>query len=443
VGWWGSGVFPTAKSGIRALDRTTTVRFMGPFRWKTVASCAAFLLLCAGCSSGDPDETVVRPSSGVSSIPVSIVTEVEATLSLGSTLPVVNLPAPDGSTTAAGDTTTGSTAAGGLSGPGCTADPDPVGPQGEVTFVRDGQVWASSAEGLADRCFYNLQGRTIESLRWNPNGDAVLLGSDQIARGAVVAKSGYLPTNRDVNWSAPNGSSLLATTSSGGLVKRNSSSGTRTDVSFLDEHRRSTYHPAGKAIASIGTGTGPEGETRLGIWIADNAGSNSRLVVSDDSGAELGDLAFSSSGDLLFFTAKHETESHLHTYDSDGLMISFDSKEPIGMLTVSTSEEAVAVSVGDCSGSVQTWFGTKADEFRSIAEFGISGSVTPVGWLPGRRLAVLVRPSGCAGPGELRVVHTAEATSWVVANEVSIAAVRSPRAIPNELSESIGSQVVA
>ncbi len=265
-----------------------------------------------------------------------------------------------------------------------------------------------------------------------------------MARGASVSKSGYLPTNVNVNWSSPNGSSLLATTANGDLVKRNSASAARTDVSFLDEHLKSAYHPAGKAIASIGTGVGSDGELTLGIWIADNTGVGPKLIVSDESAAELDDLVYSANGDVLFFTAKHEMETHVHSFEAfDGLGIAFDSSKPIGMLTSSASEERVAVSVGNCSGVVETWFGSKADEFRSVSEFGITGSVTPVGWLPGRRLAVLVRPSGCTGPGQLRVVHTDEATSWVVAEGVSVAGVRSPHAIPNELAVSIGSQVVA
>jgi hypothetical protein len=49
----------------------------------------------------------------------------------------------------------------------------------------------------------------VNSISWSPVWTTALIG-DRVVRNAGVTLSGFLPTNTDVNWSGPNGTSLLA-----------------------------------------------------------------------------------------------------------------------------------------------------------------------------------------------------------------------------------------
>lgn len=333
----------------------------------------------------------------------------------------------------------------------CTPPTAAVEDAGEITFVKDGRVFAVDAGGNKATCIYDLRGRKIQRLSWSPDSTALLLGSDKVARGAKVAASGYLPSNLDVNWSGPNGTSLLAATAKGELVKRNSTTAKRTDISFLSEHQRSAYHPAGKAIASVGTGIDDTtGEETLGVFIASNVGADPRLLVRDETDAQLSELGFSASGDFLFFVAQHPGKFHFHEYDIEigGLVEAIDSASPISNLTVSGVENAVAVRVGDCDA------GTPADAQARLDSGGFisvrdsvpqvgGGSITPVGWLAEKRLLVITRTAGCSGPGELRLVDLQARTSKLITTEVEMAATRTRHVVPKELALPLDLQVEA
>jgi dipeptidyl aminopeptidase/acylaminoacyl peptidase len=302
---------------------------------------------------------------------------------------------------------------------------------------------------------YNLGDRAINQLQWSPDSTGVLLGSDQVARGNTVRPSGYLATNNDVSWSGPKGSSLLATTRTADLVKRDSRTGARTDISFLDEHRRSTYHPAGKAVVSIGRDVNPEGDIDdLGVFMASNIGTEPKLLITDSSDAELSDIAFSASGNLLFFLARHNNpggiESHVHEYNmSTGELSEAESfVEELSTLTVSAVDESVAARIGACDKSTPTdiLFSQRNEPFRrlrvEVPSVG-NGWLQPIGWLPGNRLVYLTRLAGCEGPAGLAVADLESRTVSLIASNVSIAATRTVHAIPEELALPLDLQVEA
>ncbi len=439
----------------------------------TTCSFALLALFLAGCSSSSPSTTAAAASTAAapaSSEPAS--TETVAT-EPGTTPPITtdpvttNLVTPEPATTVAAVTGTSEPLFGDTTPPPsanpinlpltavCTAPTTAVEKEGELTFVSQGKVWAVGTAGTA-RCLYNLNGRSISQLTWSPDSTAVLLGPDQVARGAKLTPSGYLPTNTDVEWSGPKGTSLLAATAKGQLVKRNSRTGVRTDISYLDRHARSAYHPAGKAIASIGegsdgTGVDGGGDTTVGIWFSDNLGGGSELRVQDGSGATLSEIGFTANGDFLFFIAQHPDGFHLHEYNvnSPQISVAFESPDALSNLVLSASDDSVAVQRGSCDGTSASdvmYRPTGATEFVSLRSKAPSlgdGWVSPVGWLPDGRLAVLSRRKGCAGPGTLHVIDTTTGKDTTIADQISIAAVRSPHAIPNDLALDIGSQVVA
>ncbi len=321
----------------------------------------------------------------------------------------------------------------------CHAPTNFVGPNGAVTFVSDNRLWSIDGDQLTNECQYDfvrsgLESSQIKRLSWSPDSTAVLLGSDHVGRGEKISASGYLPTNTDVSWSGPNGTSLLATTAKGQLVKRNSKTAKRTDISFLSKHESSAYHPAGTGIISFGST-----EDDTGIFLANNLGESSRLLVEDTSAATVSDLSFSSDGEKFYFLAQHDDSTHLHVYDTrpDGqLEVAFESAAPLTQLVVSTVDSNIAVRSGDCGAEPTDVFFTEGSTFVSlrsaVPEIG-GGSLSPIGWLPNNRLAVISRLSGCDGIGDLKLVDLSAKSIRYTMPAVSIAAVRVVHAPANPL----------
>jgi hypothetical protein len=328
----------------------------------------------------------------------------------------------------------------------CSAPTTEAHETGEITYIADNRLWAMNGLLADQTCLYDLAAKGVEAaaikrLAWSPDSTALLLGSDRVARGETITNSGYLPTNTDVNWSGPKGTSLLATTAKGALVKRNSRTGERTDISFLATHEASAYHPAGTAIASIGISTNPDVDGEMtSIFLATNLGQNAQRLVDDRSAAKLSELTFNASGENFLFLAEHSDQTHVHTYDLDSLDLSVahESAAPLSQLVVSTVNSSVAVREGDCSVGVTDILVTSGDQSftslrTSVPEVG-EGVLSPIGWLANGRLAFLSRPKGCSGPGDLKVVDLGSKKVAQLARGVSAAGVRVVHATPAPLS---------
>lgn len=333
-----------------------------------------------------------------------------------------------------------------LEGAGCEIGERALNPLGEITFVKSGRVIATDSLGGSPRCLLKLQSDVV-NLAWSPAGTRLLLDGDAVADAAGVRVSGFLPTNRDVQWSGPNGTSLLASTATGKLVKRSSSTAARTDVSFLDRHDSSAYHPAGKAIVSLGSGFDTNtGKQTVGVWLADNRGQGSRLLVRDESAATIGEPRFDVSGTKLYFLAAHAAgQSHVHVYDTEAgtLEVAYDGRGPFaGLVTSGVDETTWAVRVGDCSGKPTTVASFGAEPLPVDQPELRGQAVEPVGWLANHVLLVMARPQGCTGPGALWRLSD-EGLAVKIADGVSAAAPRLVRGIAKELSIPIGRQVLA
>jgi hypothetical protein len=283
---------------------------------------------------------------------------------------------------------------------------------------------------------------------------------DQIADASGVGASGYLATNVDVEWSTPKGTSLIGATGTGALAKREATTAKRTDVSYLSRHDWSAYHPAGKAIVSIGTGREP-GSTAdsLGIWLATNLGTESRLLVRDESAAAISEPTFDADGTALYFLADHGAQgSHVHFYvPGEGTLAeAWEGPGRLQNLSISRVDNgAWAVNAGPCQGAGKA-AAPLIVAFENGLEFELDpvvdlstrrelrGSVRnePVGWLPGKKLLVLAR-STCNGPGTLWS-FSPNGAAVKVATGVTAAAPRpAERRVAKELEVPINAQVVA
>jgi hypothetical protein len=298
-------------------------------------------------------------------------------------------------------------------------------------------------------------------LQWSPDGQRVLLDSDRIASASGVVSSGFVASNADVDWSAPNGSSLVGATSKGELAKRSAKDAKRTDISFLLRHDESAYHPAGKAIVSIGTDSEEVGLAPvLGIWLADNLGQGRRLLVRDETAAKISEPAFDASGTALYFLADHSSITHVHFYvpSEQTLSQAWQGPGPMSSLTLSPIDDGAWAAVqGTCGlvtpGLVVAFENGAEEELDPVVNLStrpeLRGAAInePMGWLPDKTLLVLSRPA-CGQPGTLWTFRpdgsATEIAATKIAEGVSTAAARPTQArIAKDLELPISSQVVA
>jgi len=141
-------------------------------------------------------------------------------------------------------------------------------------------------------------------------------------------------------WSRPSGTSLVWV-DDGRLYKAGSDQSVARDISFLARHDEVTYHPAGFEIATTGEA---EDGTR-GIWLSDNEGGDSRLIVRANE-ATPHEFTFSQEGRTAYFLADHGDHWHVHniflvlpednpTANEFDVTIESESKGPLSHLVVS------------------------------------------------------------------------------------------------------------
>jgi hypothetical protein len=265
------------------------------------------------------------------------------------------------------------------------------------------------------------------AITWGPSADRLLEGDATIAtpHGEKLTH----PDDADVVvWSTPTGARLISATADGRLVKRDVDGAAETDVTFLSGHEDVAYHPSGKSFASVGAGA-----DGYGVYLADNDGDPSRLLVGATTATSFHDIAFSASGTELYLVGDHETGADVRRLDlaTNVFDTLFESEEELGDLVASTTaDRAVAFREGACNGVVRT----RADHHGTAIVVGADGtsalrkrSLVPAGWLgDGKTLAVLSREKGCDGPADLWLVDTEAGAETLFAAGVDAAAIRVP-----------------
>jgi hypothetical protein len=320
------------------------------------------IVLIAACGSGVGSRTTVAPSpspataaptsSAVASTPTSSPQSVPQSSPPSSDSTVANIAASDLPDT----------------GP-CSMGAPPVG--GQITFVAAGRLYAIGSDGVV-QCLADLAGRSA---------------------------TGYFSDNTNVAWSAPTGKALIAPkAATGQLIWRDAHDPTdRIDVSFADSVTSAAYHPAGKHIVVAGIGRDGLGP---GVFVASNRGANAQRIGALDPGSTATEVAFDMSGDSVVFVHQHaDGGSHVHRFVfSTGTLLTLADLPD----TTPTDLTVSPVDEGDVA-----WTQTYST-VNSTAHVLVSGATTdvianaplgehasdPIGWLPGHRLLVDVRPVG-------------------------------------------------
>lgn len=385
----------------------------------------------AGCSSGGGAVTVdpqALPSAPSATLPPGLLVP-------GSLVP--GSPGPDG-TVVPGDP---------MAGGRCSLTPVPDG--GEATVLADGRLLRIDGHCLAD-----LRPEGVTRVQWSPDGTRALIDGDRVLDAAGIRASGFRRDNPDVEWSGPSGSSLLAATADGLLVRRSDRGTDRVDLSFLDRHDGSTTHPAGGAIVTVGLGSAPGAPAIPGVWLAKASGASPRLLVRREAATDIGEPAFDASGVVLYFlTRQSDGTSVVQAYDTAATALSevLLTGSVLSALTISAlSDGAWAVRTGDCASGptgVTAVFGSPGGPGQpgSFEDLGrrpmLRGqSLEPVGWLSERRLLVLARPA-CGEPGTLWQLG-GDGSTVPLAAGVDGASARSVRGSPSPLTLPAGVEPV-
>jgi hypothetical protein len=263
---------------------------------------------------------------------------------------------------------------------------------GAVTFVDGaGQLVEIAPNGSAAHCLADKATTdTTTSLEWAGAADRVLLSDGKIltSSGGVVAG---LPAGSKLGWSRPKGTAIIGVTDDGHLLKRTLDGSASSEISFLANHDEAVYHPAGRAIASTGVGSGG-----YGIYLADNQGRLLRPLVLTE-GAHISQLQWTVSGALMF-VADHGDHTDLHRLDLGTGELTTATAVP-----GSASIDHFVASTFPGGGVAWVEGNCKEGDRKLVVERGgaavtlpstLSGAA-PVGWLPDGVL-VLQAAAGCA-----------------------------------------------
>lgn len=309
-----------------------------------------------------------------------------------------------------------------------------------ITFTTGGRVYELSPDWTTGTCLSDVAGSGVNSLRWSPSGEAVLLDSSRVLDAKGVRDTGYRVDNAGVSWSFPTGKALIApAVADGALLWRTAGQpDTRRDISFLTRTDVAAYHVAGKNV--FAAGVDPDGVA--GIFVASNRGENRRTVATlDDPTTRITELAADVSGSQLYVIHDHGSFWEMHQISFPGLALGtlLDTPEPISHLTVDYAGGNVAVQVGDCAATTRTiaptWGPNPVGFGTDLADL----STTPIGWLDPDHLVVAARAGGCTGPTDVWVVERTGATHWVL-SAIDTVSVRTKVATFGELPDDINAQ---
>lgn len=299
---------------------------------------------------------------------------------------------------------------------------------GEITFVANGnRLTGASYDGEKERCLANLAplGTTGPSaISWNAPGSRVIAGDFALSHDLATS-----PIENSATWSRPSGTSVVYISRDHRLLKRASSGGPETDISFLARHDAVTYHPAGTHIATSGKDQNGE----YGLFLATNLGRKPHLLARGESARSMRMLRFSQSGSVLYFVADHGHKHHVHELNlrrGRDVHIETLDTSPRGFthLTVDPFNGTAAwTELGDCAaGKPGSLISTAGEGELSLDDDRMNGrTIEALGWLRGSRLVVAARTTGCstAQPADIFVL-TWHTPTFITSLEAGTAAVR-------------------
>lgn len=326
--------------------------------------------------------------------------------------------------------------------------------QGQISFVAEGTLFVASPDGdvacggpidVSGSLSWSGTGR--RALAHSPDEVTVTERSDTTSIAGQAAAVGFSrPTGTSVLHISPDRRSLFKTSLEDIAEAR--------DISFLEFTDHAAYHPAGTHIVASGLAR----DGTYGVYLADNLGRDPQPIARGESfegdydpdEPRITELAWSHSGDTLYFGADHGDVHHLHSLSLNevrgelvqgGFEVLATGPEPIEDVRVSefTGRRLVAFGRGDCAAGFRTSVIVRQRDPQPLHE--LPGSTLPVGWLPDGRLVLASSERGCEAASDLYM--WSEGSSRALISDVSLAAVRARLPEPPDPPSPVGEQVVA
>jgi hypothetical protein len=301
--------------------------------------------------------------------------------------------------------------------------------QAQLTFVKGTLAYGVAPDGRGLHCITAVAG--TNPIAWSPQADFVVdLGfaaSEVISASGRVAISGPGKSARFQGLSRPSGAYALSAARDGSsLAKVPTDGGKLVDISFLRRHDEAAYHPAGTQLAVLG-------ETHdeiYGMWLVDDDGKGSHLIVPSRDEDEFYGMSFSSFGAKLYYVDDQHTFFELRELDlatlEEGIALPkskllVDDEEPIIAAASPFTENLLTYRVGSCDAG----FTTFVREGSTTTEVGGDlGDTQPIGWLPDDRLALASTDDLCDPQRELDLHVVEDERARLIVEDVSQAAVR-------------------
>jgi hypothetical protein len=271
---------------------------------------------------------------------------------------------------------------------------------GEVTYVEGARLMAVGPDGQGRRC---LADHVDVAPAWGARGDAGLAGPTRLVSPGRSAPTGFTPADH-VSLS-PAGTSLLAVTPDGRLMKRPTAGGAAEDIGVINSYDAALYHPSGQAMVVAGYGDGENASGGYGIYLADTTGALQGTLAAAETSRHIDSLAWTDDGHLIF-AGQHTDRWDLHSLDlAAGTITTLASTtapdQPItGVVTSPFAGGGIAWQEGTCaSGRPPLTKMRLAGQLLALP--GALATAVPVGWLGDATLVLLQRPGPCdAGIGK-------------------------------------------
>jgi hypothetical protein len=166
------------------------------------------------------------------------------------------------------------------------------------------------------------------------------------------------------------------------------------------------------------------------MWLVDDDGKGSHLIVPSRDEDEFYGMSFSSLGAKLYYVDDQHTFFELRELDlatlEEGIALPkskllVDDEEPIIAAASPFTEDLLTYRVGSCDAG----FTTFVREGSTTTEVGGDlGDTQPIGWLPDDRLALVSTDDLCDPQRELDLHVVEDERARLIVEDVSQAAVR-------------------
>lgn len=339
------------------------------------------------------------------------------------------------------------------SGPLTTFPPDAAAcppdtsapPIAQLTLVHRGVLYGASPDGTGLHCLSDGGGGIDH---WSADGRFYFDSKGQVDNlVAGISDFSYPVTSvRAEEFNRPTAdSTYFQATMQGGIRRFNLTTG-QDDSQLVSGSGAAdlTVSPDGKTLAYYGFDTSDQTQK---IWTVSSAGGQPTAAVSLPNAGTTNGHIYATAQNLTFVDNDKLLYLQSSTTDQGGpfLLMSLtigqqsqqvatvgqkldDTQAIGGLVAAEGGSHMVATDFGDCTGGIHTSVTDISSKPTAQAIPGLDQYpyVTPVGWLPDGRLAVLARTNDCHGSGDLLLWMPGSATATVFASGVTSAAVRVP-----------------